>query len=246
MSPHSEVQLSEGPGPSVDDPELPSGGWRGLTTSATWCARAVLIGIVLYAAIDTALVFLRPQFSILHNAESDYGSSGSWGWLMDLNFLLRCLLSLAAVRAITLTLSDSEKRGRLRLGLGLLVVWALASGLLAFFPDDPVGTTLRWHGRVHLGLAFVAFPAVLVGAVLVSLALRTHPRWKPVATPMLVLSWGALIPLLLLVHTHFRANSLGGLYEKIFLAAELVWLLVVAAPIAVEHRARPAGLSRRR
>jgi hypothetical protein len=48
---------------------------------------------------------------------------------------------------------------------------------------------------------------------------------------MTPLSWGALIPLLLLGHSHLRANSLGGLYEKIFLAAELLWPLLVAVPI---------------
>jgi Protein of unknown function (DUF998) len=215
-------------------------GLTGVIDNARSCARLVLVGVVLYAAIDTALVFLRPEFSILHNAESDYGSSGSWAWLMDLNFLLRCALSLAAVRALTLVLDDSvsdpEQRGRLRSGLILLIVWAIASGLLAFFADDPAGTPTRWHGAVHLVLAFVAFLAILVGAVLVSRALRGQPRWRPVAMPITVLAWGALIPLLLLGKVHLRAHSLGGLYEKIFLGIELLWLVVVTAPIALDRR----------
>ena len=105
-------------------------------------ARTVLAAVVLYAAIDVALVFLRPQFSILHSAESDYGSAGPWSWLMDLNFLLRCGLSLGAVRAIMLT---GKMSGGLRVALTLLIVWALASGLLAFFPDDPAGEIGRAH-----------------------------------------------------------------------------------------------------
>ncbi|MHB1572139.1 MAG: hypothetical protein ACYC0H_23445, partial [Solirubrobacteraceae bacterium] len=60
---------------SVSDPR------RALTASAELCARLVFAGIAAYAAIDTALVFLRPQFSLLHNAESDYGSRGSWAWV---------------------------------------------------------------------------------------------------------------------------------------------------------------------
>ena len=63
-------------------------------------ARVAIAGIVAYVLIDVALVFLRPHFSVLHNAESDYGSKGSYAWLMDVNFLLRCGLSLAAVLAI--------------------------------------------------------------------------------------------------------------------------------------------------
>ena len=201
---------------------------RGAAAAAA--ASAVLIGVVLYALIDTALLFLRPQFSILHNAESDYGSSGSWAWLMDLNFLLRGLLSLAAVRAISLATPDAHKSGRFRLGQALLSLWAVSSALLAFFPDDPVGTPTRWQSYVHLVLAFIAFFAVVVGAILVAQTLRALPGWQPVRVPVAVLPWVALIPLLLLGRTHFRPHSLGGLYEKIFLAIELVWLF--ALPIA--------------
>jgi len=126
----------------------------------------------------------------------------------------------------------AQKDGRFRLGQSLLIVWAVSSALLAFFPDDPVGTPTRWHGRVHLVLAFIAFIAVVVGAILVARTLRTLPRWQPVGTLVSALPWVALIPLLLLGHTHFRPHSAGGLYEKIFLAVELVWLFIVALPLA--------------
>jgi len=43
----------------------------------TTLARLAIAGILVYVALDVALVFLRPQFSVLHNAESDYGSAGS-------------------------------------------------------------------------------------------------------------------------------------------------------------------------
>jgi hypothetical membrane protein len=231
MKPESDLQLDgaearlAGGGTRSGDPRL-------ALPDAASCARIVLAGVALYAAIDTALLFLRPQFSLLHNAESDYGSLGNWDWLMDLNFLLRCLLSLAAVRALTLALPGEAASPRLRLGLRLLAIWALASGLLAFFPDDPVGTRSSWHGAVHLVLAFVAFLCVLVGALVVSSGVRRIPRWGQLARPLTILAWGALIPLLLLGHTHFRRHSLGGLYEKIFLGMELVWLLVAALAAA--------------
>jgi hypothetical protein len=68
-------------------------------------ACAASAGIALYVAIDVALVFLRPRLSVLHNAESDYGSRGRWAWVMDLNFALRCALSLAAVQALRLAVA---------------------------------------------------------------------------------------------------------------------------------------------
>jgi hypothetical membrane protein len=196
-------------------------------------SRAAILGIAAYAAIDTALVFLRPEFSVLHNAESDYGSKGAYAWLMDANFVLRCLLSLAAVRALALATGAT---GRLRTGLALLVVWSVASGLLAFFPDDPVGTTTHGLARVHLALAGIAFVAVAIGTRVVTRALRTADEWRPVIVPMAVLSWGAIVPALLLGRTHLRAHSLGGLYEKLFLAMELLWFLVAAGWIAYRSR----------
>jgi len=189
-------------------------------------SEAAIVGIVIYVALDIALVFLRPRFSVIHNAESDYGSRGRFAWVMDVNFVLRCLLSLAVVGALAGFVADSP---RLRVGLALLAIWALASGLLAFFPDDPVGTRTDGSGVVHLVLALVAFLGVLFGTFATARALKTDLRFAPLRRPLLALSWGAVVAILLLGHSHLRAHSLGGLFEKIFLALELAWLLLVAA-----------------
>ncbi len=200
-------------------------------------ATFVVTGVLVYAAIDLALVFLRPNFSILHNAESDYGSRGPWAWLMDVNFLLRGALSLAAVAALWMTPASDARRGRFQLGVVLLAVWGVCSGLLAFFPDDPVGTPTSGSGRVHLALAGIAFAAVLGGTIRVTSAVRREPFWQPVASAMAVLAYGALVPLLLLGHAHFRPHGLGGLYEKLFLAIELLWLMLIAGWIVESARA---------
>ncbi|HEY7397946.1 MAG TPA: DUF998 domain-containing protein [Gaiellaceae bacterium] len=200
-----------------------------MARDARTLARLAIAGIAVYVLIDVALVFLRPHFSVLHNAESDYGSKGSYAWLMDVNFLLRCGLSLAAVLAIW---RFQRRADAVRSGLVLLAVWAVGSGLLAFFPDDPVGTTTHGLAKLHLLFAFVAFVAVIVGTRLTTRALRRDARWRPAIPPLNVLSWGALVPIVLLGHAHLRPHSLGGLYEKVFLAIELAWFLVAAAWIA--------------
>jgi hypothetical membrane protein len=201
----------------------------GVPAGAVRSAWVAIAGVVAYTAIDVALVFLRPRFSVLHNAESDYGSNGPYAWLMDLNFVLRCVLSLAVVRALALAVGHGR---RLCTGLALLTVWSVASGLLAFFPDDPVGTETHGLGKVHLAVAGIAFVAVVLGTRVVTRALRAEDAWRPVTAPLAVLSWGALVPILLLGHSHLRSHSLGGLFEKIFLAMELLWLLVAAAWLA--------------
>lgn len=192
------------------------------------CARAGLAGIVVYVAVDVALVFLRPQFSVLHSAESDYGSPGRYAWLMDANFVLRGALTLAILAALALAVPRLS-----RVPLALLAVWAVGSALLAFFPDDPAGTPATPSGRVHLALAGIAFVAVAVGTRLATRALRRDAAWRSFVVPLTVLSWGAILPGLLLGKSHLRVHSLGGLYEKLFLALELGWLLVAAARIAL-------------
>ncbi len=207
-------------------------------SAGTW-ARAAVAGVVIYVALDVLLVFLRPHFSVLHNAESDYGSKGRWAWVMDANFLLRGAFSLAVVRALRLLprASARTRPGRWRIGrwgIGLwgIGIWAVASALLAFFPDDPVGTTIHGLAKVHQLLAVIAFPAIVVGTRFESRALRRASEWRPVASALTVISWGALVPVILLGKAHLRPHSLGGLYEKLFLAVELAWLLLAALWVA--------------
>jgi hypothetical membrane protein len=194
-------------------------------------AAAAVIGVAVYFAVDVLLVFLRPHFSVLHNAESDYGSAGAWGWVMNANFLLRCALSLAVVYALARVVTSRS----IRPALCLLGVWAVTSGLLAFFPDDPVGTgtkTLGTAAKTHQVLALIAFPCVLVGTIWASRVLRREPGWAPISAVLRILSWLAIVPILALGRVHLKPHSLGGLWEKTFLGIELVWFLVAAAWIA--------------
>ncbi|HEY6538996.1 MAG TPA: DUF998 domain-containing protein [Candidatus Dormibacteraeota bacterium] len=179
-------------------------------------------GVVIYVAIDVALAFLRPDLSLLHRAESDYGV-GPYSCLMDVNFLIRGVLSLLLAAAL-LRLGGSP---RLRWGIGLIAVWGVASGLLAFFPDNPPGTPVTTSGGIHLTLALVAFLAVAVGTIVLAVNFRQLPRLQPLAGPALALALIAVIPLLLLGRTHFQAHTLDGLYERLFLGLELLWILVV-------------------
>lgn len=93
----------------------------------------------------------------------------------------------------------------------VLVAWAVLSGALAFFADDPVGTETHGAGAVHGVLAAVAFFAILVGALVVSLGVPRLSSWRPVSGPLITMSLVALIALLLLGHAHFGPHTLGGL-----------------------------------
>ena len=53
------------------------------------------------------------------------------------------------------------------------------------------------------------------------------PSYAPSPPWLLVVSVAAVIPLALLGHTQFRPHTLAGLYERAFLALELLWILIV-------------------
>jgi hypothetical protein len=187
-----------------------------------------LAGVAVYVAIDALLAFLRPGDSLLYNAESDYGR-GPWYWVMDLNFLLRCALSLAIAGALYRV---ARPDGRTRWGLALLVAWATCSGLLAFFADNPEGTRQTASGVVHLVLALIAFTCITIGAILISASLMSDPAWRPAAPVLLAISVAGAIAYLLLGRAGKYQHAPGGLYERIFLGLELLWIVVAAIAIA--------------
>jgi Protein of unknown function (DUF998) len=153
---------------------------------------------------------------------------------MDINFLLRCALSLAIAAALYQVVRPD---GRTRAGLALLVTWAICSGLLAFFADDPEGTPQHGSGIVHLILAFIAFTCITIGTILISASLMSDPAWRPAAPILLAISVVGAIAYLLLGAATKHHHAPGGLYERIFLGLELLWIAVAAVAIARRTRA---------
>jgi hypothetical membrane protein len=183
-----------------------------------------VLGIVIYIAIDIVLVFLRPDYSSLHNAESDYGR-GPYFWVMDINFLLRCGLSLALVKSIWTTF---PKENPIKKTSYWLIAWAISSGLLAFFADNPYGYPKLKSGSIHLLLAFVAFISVLAGMILLNMRFRAIKTWHRTANLLIGVTIFTIVSLLLMGHSSFRPHTLGGLYERVFLGSVLLWEGVVA------------------
>ncbi len=204
-----------------------------------WAGLAAL-GVVIYVLIDVALAFLRPDLSLIHNAESDYGN-GPYSWLMDINFLLRGALTFCLAAAIAKRWRPST---RARWGLILLVGWGVFSALLAFFPDNPPGTPHTASGGIHLLFAFIAFFCALIGTIVLSIRVDYLPALEGARNWLLTLSVLAVLPILALGRSGFLASSPGGLFERIFLALELAWILFAAVRLAlVQRTAKPGEVS---
>jgi len=198
-------------------------------------ARLTLAGVGVYVAVDVLLAFLRPGYSLVYNAESDYGR-GPWFWVMDLNFLLRCALSVALAIVLARVVQPSRT---LRTGLSLLVTWAICSGLLAFFADDIEGQPVHGSGKVHLALAFVAFTCVAIGTIVLSRAFgsgqegsgregRSGGSGQAGRSALLALSVAGAVAYLLLGAVTGHKHAPDGLYERIFLGLELAWIALAA------------------
>jgi hypothetical membrane protein len=196
-----------------------------LSSRLPWLAAA---GVVIYVAVDISLAVLRPDLSLLHQAESDYGV-GPYSWLMDLNFILRGVLSLALVWTLVRLARPSAW---VTMGLVLLAAWAVGSATLAFFPDNPPGTVATVSGHVHLVVAELAFVCAAVSTVMLSVNWSSLPGLEAVRGRLLVVSLLAVLPLLLLGRSGFASHSLGGLYERVFLGLGLLWIFLAALQLA--------------
>lgn len=204
---------------------------KNMRNTQIW-SKLTILGIVMYVCIDVVLTFLRPDYSWLHNAESDYGR-GPYSWLMDINFILRCLLSLALVRALLL---NFPKNRRIKHASFWITLWAVASGLLAFFADNPYGYPKLRSGSIHLLLAFIVFIAALIAMILFCRLTSVMRLSRVTAYCILGLTAMAFVSLILLGHAGIRPHSFGGVYERIFLASVLAWEATLALSLPTKSQ----------
>lgn len=190
------------------------------TTVTRLLSGAVLAGIALYVLLDIVAQVLPPHYSPIRQPESDL-AVGPYGWIMTVNFVVRGLFSLALVAALASVLRPSIRTAA---GLILLLVWAVAAFVLAVFPTDIVNAEHTLHGKVHLAVAAAAFLAVTAGEIVISFSFASH--WKRPALRWLP-AWVTAGTFLLLIVT-LPVHRVGGLTERLFLAAAILWMLLTA------------------
>lgn len=191
-----------------------------------WMPGALTIaGVVLYLALDVLAQLLPPHYSPVRQAESDL-AVGPYGYVMTINFVVRGALSLALVAGLA---RGVTAQARSMVGIALIGAWAVGAFLLALFPTD-VSARLTIHGGIHLLVALVAFCAIALGELLVSLRIGADARWARIRPYLLACSIATLVALLAELVGARASTSLGigGLIERIFLGLALLWMLLVA------------------
>jgi hypothetical membrane protein len=126
--------------------------------------------------------------------------------------------------ALTAALQLTRPR-RSTVGLVLLAVSGLAKAAEAFFPID-VGDQTTTSGGIHNVLGTVAFFALPVAAVLLSLS---RGRVEMVVAVLLAVSMLAVL----------ATSAIGGygIAQRVFLVLSSTWVLVTAVRLAVRQQA---------
>lgn len=195
--------------------------------SVRWSLRITIAGIAIYVALDIVAQLLPPHYSPISQAESDLGV-GPYGWVMDLNFVVRGILSLAFVYGLYRVWPKTPRvpRG----SLVLIGAWGIGAFVLAASPADVSGPATL-HGTIHLITAFLAFLFVAVGVLGASRSMPHEPPWRsvrPYARGLAVLAAVALVVLFVGTGIPSIEQHLFGLLERIFLALVLLWMLLVS------------------
>jgi len=192
-------------------------------------ATVALVGAVLYVLVDVVLQLLPPHYSVISEAESNL-AVGPYGWIMNLNFLARGVVTVCAVAA----LAAFGPRSRLRQsGLALMLFAGVCSAALAFLPTDippadaPGLAPTTALGAAHLLVAAAGFMTALGGFGLLTAWLGGSevPEAFPAAA---VLTGVAAVGLVSLGAAAAVAPDLLGLAERVCLAGVLGWVIAVS------------------
>lgn len=208
----------------------------------------VLVGIILYIVLDVVAQSLPPHYSAISQAESDL-AVGRFGIIMGVNFVNRGLFSLLFIFALLATLDLAGLvRRTFRGGVSLLGVWGVGSMVLAAFPTDVPPTALSDHGAVHLVVAVVAFLCGAFGTLEVSRKLGKSNEFRTlarkVALPLSLVVMAAWLIEFILPFVAPHVNSrIGGLTERLFLGAMLLWLGGVSTYLAKYVSEFKAGIT---
>jgi Protein of unknown function (DUF998) len=190
-----------------------------------------LSSIVFYALAIALLHILRTDFNPGYRYLSEY-ARGPYGTLMTTTFFVLSAGSLALLLGLYRSVTS---RLYFVPGLVLWFTWACAVFLAGIYTSDLQGMPHTRIGRVHDQMGMIAFSSATIALLLLSLALRWEKEWRSVWRPAMLLSVITLVSFLAL--DQFGQRDLGGLDQRIFLAATLIWMWIIGKRIRVIAKA---------
>jgi hypothetical protein len=180
-----------------------------------------LSSVVYYASAIVLLHVFRTDLDPGYRYLSEY-ARGPYGGLMTSTFFALSTGSLAL--SLGLWRSVSSKL-RFLPGLLLWLIWACAVFLAGIYTGDLQGTPRTHIGKIHDQMGMIAFPSATLALPLLSLALRWEKGWRSLWPATMLLSVAVVVCFLAL--DRFGQMGLGGLDQRIFLGATLMWMWIL-------------------
>lgn len=193
-------------------------------------ATLAIVGMGYFVVAVIALHFLRPDHNPIQRIVSQY-AVGPYGFVMTSAFFALSLGSLALVIGLFRGLSEA---GRSLVGLVLLGIWGLGIFIAGIFPTDLNGSAQTTFGNIHVIASVLAFVSLVLAALLISWRFKNDENWSSFHRPALLfalLMSLTFVGLFLYINTRF-----GGLGQRIFIAAVLIWLSSTAARLGYVAR----------
>ena len=181
-----------------------------------------LSSVVYYASAIVLLHVLRTDFDPGYRYLSEY-AVGPYGALMTSTFFALSAGSLALSFGLWRSVSSKP---RFLLGLFLWLTWACAVFLAGIYTGDLQGAPRTRIGQIHDQMGMIAFPSATLALPLLSLALRWEKGWRSAWPAIMLLSVAVVVCFLAL--DRFGQMGLGGLDQRIFLGATLMWMWILA------------------
>ena len=194
-------------------------------------ASYITLSTVMYYAFAVALLHvLRTDLDPGYRYLSEY-ARGRYGVLMTSTFFALSAGSLAL--SLGLWRSVSSKL-RFMPGLLLWMIWACAVFLAGIYTTDLQGTPPTRIGRIHDQMGMIAFPSATLAIPALSLALRWEREWRSALRSTTLLS--VVVVVCFLALDRFGQMGLGGLDQRIFLGATLIWMWIVGRKLLMIAR----------
>ena len=181
---------------------------------------------VLMLVLWTVASLMRPGYDQLSQYGSELGT-GPNAIIMNANFVVTGLLIIAFAIGLFENIRGGSWAQMSSILLGVFGAGELVGGLFPCDPGCPIAAQSVFQ-LAHNVDAVIAFVAITLAPLLVSLGLSRDDRWRDYRSYSLVT--GLLAIGLFLV---FSATSIGylgyvGLFQRLFLALPFLWIEVIA------------------
>ena len=195
-------------------------------------------GVLALAGIVAPIIFIITNLIAAFSSYPDYNfirdsiSSLAWtplGWVQTIGFMIMGLLIEVFIVGFLLSVRGGciHVDRKFRLGASILVFFGFGVLLAGAFHTDPVGGPHTLEGTIHGIVAGVAFWLFPIASLLIAPCLRKQPYWKDLFLYTIIASILALA--LLIVGVWLPSEvSWFGLYERILVLDELMWVEIMA------------------